>query len=75
MFRARREACEMTWVSHLRRAGIPVFYSEGGYENPVLSPSPYGGLVGVVVRDCKDANTVKLRDALQALLLRIENWQ
>jgi hypothetical protein len=29
-FLARREACEATWVSALRRAGIPVFFVCGG---------------------------------------------
>jgi hypothetical protein len=60
----------MTWAADLRRAGTPVFYSQGGYDNPVMSLSKYGGLIGTATRDAKDANTMKLREALKALILR-----
>lgn len=62
-FIARREACEATWVSALRRAGIPVFFVVGG---PVESFDGY--TIQTASGDGYDDNSFKVRDAVQELL-------
>lgn len=74
-YRNRREACDITWASELRRGAVPVFYTEGGYENPTLTNLRYGGLIGTVTGDSKECNTVKLRDAIRSLLMWAPGWE
>lgn len=74
-YRNRREACDLTWAGALRRAGIKVFYVEGGYDYLTISNSDFGGLIGVTTGDTKDYNTVKLKEALSTLLMWSPGWE
>lgn len=65
-FIARREACEATWVSALRREGVPVFFVTGG---DVESFDGY--TIQTASGDGYNDNSFKVRDAVRVLLANV----
>lgn len=62
-FKNRRNACENTWVRDIRKAGVSVWFLEGGHkENRISATTLY-----VCSGDHYTDNSYKLREAYQAV--------
>ena len=66
--RDRRAACTQTWVGALRRAEVPVYFLEGGYEHSLVAL----GVVHVAGNDAYQNTGAKLQLGLRTLLDRVD---
>jgi hypothetical protein len=73
-YRAARHACDITWAAALRRAGVPVYYVEGGYDRRIVS-SDGDGLIGVNTPDDRWNLTPKLRAGVATMLSIEQGWE